>query len=145
MVSWIGISEDSGAFVSARLAQTVSSGVFSSLESVLGYVQIFLVLARPHAPRANTFLSLSPPPRVPLSHCSLPVAAECLLNLKWHGWLCWDREGVGLGVTSLIWHVSSPAPGVYDQPVALRGLSCSSRLCPRTDGNWDSWNTSRFV
>lgn len=46
-------------------------------------------------------------------------------------------EGVGLGVTFLTWHanISSPAPGVYVQPVVLCGLSCSSRLCPRTGGN----------
>lgn len=148
MVSWIGISENSGAFVSARQAQTVSSGAFSSLASVLGYVQIFLFLTRPYAPRANTWYSWATLQEFHWASAASPLQQNA--SLTWNdtaGSAGTSREGLGLGVTFLTWlaNVSSPAPGVCDQPLVLRDLSCSSRLCPRTDGNWDSWNTSRFV
>lgn len=148
MVSWIGISEDSGTFVSSRQAQTVSSGVFSSLESELGMFRSFL------CSQGHMLLEQIHCIPEPLSKSSTePVQPPCVqqnTSLTWNdtaGSAGTYREGVGLGVTFLTWHanISSPAPGVYVQPVVLHGFSCSSRLCPRTGGNWDSWNARRFA
>lgn len=147
--SWIGISEDSGAFVSARQAQAVSSGVFFLPGVSVGYIQIFLALTRPHAPRANTLRSWA----TLLQEFHWASAAFLLqqnASLTWKdtaGSAGTYGVGVGLGIAFPTWHanVSSPTPAVYDQPVVLHGLSCSSRLCPKTGRSWDSWNTNRFV
>lgn len=101
----------------------------------IGYIQIFLVLTRPRTPRANTLHSWA----ALLREFQQADTAECVLNLKYvagSAGTYMDR-GLGFEVTFSESHasVSSLAPGVYGQPLGLRGHSSSSRLSPGAGGS----------
>lgn len=90
----------------------------------VGYVQIFLVLTRPHAPRANTLHSWATLQEFHWASAASLCAAEYLLNLKWHGWLCWDVQRRG-GFGS---HFSDLA--------CQHQQSCSWCLCSACSAAW---------